>query len=269
MVWYWPWTRKRPASRKFIDLIHAISLKWANWEPSKHLEVGDFGTIDQDSGLFEREGNIYSYSETKDAASKFPVQLGDPEDEFIAKSMNSKRINLAAGVHADLLPAASAEFTGRWQFDSTRGALLVLVKPRLASIPNEFFRPEDIPKYQCLRGKHIITEVHTCPAFALCYSTMKGETVDLTLRATVPAAAGVSVGPHASFKWEATPVSGLSRFGSEPGAAYYPLLTVKEIRQPGNVRRDSSGGPQDSGDVWADVEVPWGYLDEDGDEETE
>lgn len=88
----WPWARKPKASqRRFIDLIWTASNKWAVWDPPSEIvnvghpvtdliaglidgtpQLGDYGGINEESGNFECEGNIFQNPECADAVAIVP-----------------------------------------------------------------------------------------------------------------------------------------------------------------------------------------------------
>jgi len=71
---------KSMESRKYIDMIYRTSARFPNWNPSKPLKVGDYGTINPQSGEFELDGSIYS---DKDILEKVPIlrtKEGQPID---------------------------------------------------------------------------------------------------------------------------------------------------------------------------------------------
>lgn len=59
-----------------------------------------------------------------------------------------------------------AAFKGQWKFNASRGAVLVMLKPRLTRIPDEIF-PLTLQNRKLLNDKKLITEVSSCPAYAL------------------------------------------------------------------------------------------------------
>ena len=99
-------------SRKFIDLIRDVSSKWANWDPPNqikvsifrspsggtqlhyHSQVGDYGTINKETGQFEVDGNIYEDPSIVNLTAAHPPLQTCPENSFIASSSGVKRHEL-------------------------------------------------------------------------------------------------------------------------------------------------------------------------------
>lgn len=102
-------------SRKYIDLILKAEGKWANWDPpipspdvripfrlfakrmhppTTHMhgdQVGDYGTIDNDTGVLEKEGNIYDqffeqYFPAGKLKDMYPPVLAPADKEIQIKS---------------------------------------------------------------------------------------------------------------------------------------------------------------------------------------
>ncbi|KAH8110086.1 hypothetical protein DFH11DRAFT_1623495 [Phellopilus nigrolimitatus] len=61
------------ASRKFVDLIHDVSNKYANLDPPQLIQAGDYGKINNETGQFDREGNIYHNESLAELAGKTPA----------------------------------------------------------------------------------------------------------------------------------------------------------------------------------------------------
>ncbi|KAI5117379.1 hypothetical protein M0805_001922 [Coniferiporia weirii] len=268
------WFKKKEASRKFIDLIMRVSSKWANWDPSDVIQAGDYGTIDEQSGAFERQGNIYRDNAFSELAAQYPAMLGAVIEEYTVNSSNARKRNVTADFHVNGVALGDASIKGQWQFDGTRGALLIMHKARMTIVPNEFLAKTvdlDFVK-EMLKEKplKLVSQVFSCPAYALYLSNKSHETVGIALRADVPTvvAPGVSAGAGVDTKWSAEGVSGLFHKGHDHEASFTPLYVVKEIKAPSlGRRRDSSDPNVPTSDHWADVDVPWGFLDEDGEEE--
>jgi hypothetical protein len=102
------WFSKKEASRKYVDLIKGASSKWPNWDPPKtinvselrpngevafserltlsNVEAGDFGYINKETGIFEKEGSIYQHDDTRAIAEKFPPELKKAEKIYVINS---------------------------------------------------------------------------------------------------------------------------------------------------------------------------------------
>ncbi|KAG1744587.1 uncharacterized protein EDB91DRAFT_1080688 [Suillus paluster] len=231
------------ASRKFIDLIQGAASKWANWDPPKKIAVGDYGLIDNKTGEFEWEGNIYR--------PHFQEQL---------KSSNGVQSVLNVAFEADL------QFDGR-----KRAAVLVMHEPRYSSLPNDERIIELLKSMpDILKGKFIVTEVISCAAYMMHLSEKKAYSISATLKANVPVAPPATAGGAVGFAWSLETTNGVSRQGSDPAAKYVPLYRLKQPRSkfwlwPYGHRGDEKN--DDPIDRWEDVEPPWDPLDDEGEED--
>ncbi|KAG0706990.1 hypothetical protein DFH29DRAFT_995570 [Suillus ampliporus] len=150
------------ASRKFIDLIRQTSSKWANWDSSSKIKMGDYGMIDGKTGELQVEGKIYdeafqellnkqcltiNLSDSSCKPTKGPV-----EDDIVISSMRVK----------------NGEF---------------LLKPEV--ILNLILEANE------LKDKYLVASTFTCPAYYLYLSNKSAERVALAL---VAAAGGDFMG---------------------------------------------------------------------------
>ncbi|KAH8103697.1 hypothetical protein DFH11DRAFT_1734619 [Phellopilus nigrolimitatus] len=242
------WSEKE-ASRKFVDLIRRSSSWWANWNPSIQITAGDYGEIDFKSGQFMKEGNIYTSSDKSiaDLAAQF-----EPASEAV--------------LDHDVAGFANAYLKGQWQFNHSRGAFLIMHMPRLTRVPDEFLA-ESLSR-GLLKGRTLVTHVYSCPAYALYLSNKTNETVSIALAADVPSivAPGVSPGAGIGTKWVDNGTAGLLQKGYNDEAVFVPLYSIRKIAKR-KIRRESFDENAPVGDFWANVEAPWGFLDDDGEEE--
>ncbi|KAJ7688769.1 hypothetical protein B0H14DRAFT_3052155 [Mycena olivaceomarginata] len=223
------------ASRKYIDLIQAASSKWANWDPPHPIKVGDYGTVDKDTGRFEKDGNIY-------------------ED---ATATEQKRdLNLSPQV--SIPGIAEASIQGQWKFKSGKtGALLVMAQPRSSWVPaNALFKK--LLEIPALKDKYLVTKIVACHTYSI-----GGHGLALLAKTPIPVAPLVSAGGELGGSWWSETGAGVFRHGCVlPGTySFTPLFALKRIRKPGFLTRGPS--PED---ILCDAEKPWWPLDEDGEE---
>ncbi|KAL5513485.1 hypothetical protein ACEPAH_3884 [Sanghuangporus vaninii] len=211
-------TRKL-ASRKFIDLINLAVCKWANWDPTIPVEPGDYGAVDRETGQFQKEGNIFHETEIADIVSKYSLITGPRIDDYITQCLNGRSRD------------GQTKIGGQWQFGSKRAALL-LSGSRITRLPGELF--EELKETKWGHGKHIVSHIHSCPAYALYLSDRNNETVTIDLRADVPLGPAQGVGINAS--WTAS--------------------GVKEIKKRRGRRRQSPDPLNDDKEDWVPIEVP-------------
>ncbi|KAH8105761.1 hypothetical protein DFH11DRAFT_1277520 [Phellopilus nigrolimitatus] len=261
------WSKKE-ASRKFIDLIRRSSSWWANWDPSIQITAGDYGEIDTTSGQFVKEGNIYTSSDKSiaDLAAQFQVVSEVALDKYIINSSTAKQHDLEADVNFNVTGFANACLKGQWKFNHSRGALLIMHMPSITRVPDEFL--DKSLADGLLRDKTLVTRVYKCPAYALYLSNKTNETVSLALAADVPSivAPGVSPGAGKGVKWVDDGIAGLLQKGYNDEAVFVPLYSIRKITKR-KIRRESFDENAPRGDFWANVEAPWGFLDDDGEEE--
>jgi hypothetical protein len=269
-------------SRKFIDLILSATSKWANWDPPKPINVGDYGTISRKTGEFKREGNIYSdhflslldksmvktWPDLKEASLQPKVSKGDHQLIISSSGVHAAQAKVAANV--DVQGQVRAGLHINFKFGDKGGAILVLHRPEHSSFPNDV---NDCltgllkAAHNTVRDKYLVTEVISCPAYMLAMSNEKSENISASLSAAAvnPIATG-SV--EAGLAWTSDTVNGLYRSGSD--AVFTPLYKLSRPRRsfwsflyPGGHRGDASDGDTLQ---WEDVRRPWDSLDAHGNE---
>ncbi|KAF9220623.1 hypothetical protein BS17DRAFT_797611 [Gyrodon lividus] len=266
--------------RKYVDLIHQTSSKWANWDPPIPVEVGAYGTIHPGTGELIVEGNIYDpeFQEELDKVNgKFkiadhPPSEGGIEGDYIIASAGARSINFSLEPQVGFAGIASASLKGQWQFQKRqRDALLVMYKPRQKYIPSKVIL-DHLYKVPKLQGKCLVTSVHVCPAFSMYLSNKSGEKISLALAAQAPvaAAAAVTAGGDVGFDWWADTQATLLRKACDKNGTYRytPLYALKRpIPFHKRLFRDKTSPVPDDDEYWCDVLHPWQPLDEDGKED--
>jgi hypothetical protein len=271
-------------SRKFIDLIQRATSKWANWDPPKKIEVGDYGTIMNETGEFDWEGNIYSPHFQKQFQSskyKFDIDLTDSalrpyeqearDDHFVVKSwgVTTKQINASAEVAVPGVTNVALKL--QIEFDGNKpAAVLVMHKPRYSSLPNDERIIQLIKSMSAiLKEKYIVTEVISCAAYMMHLSDQQAEKFSVTLKAVGPVTPATNTGGAASFTWSSEAVYGLSRQGSDPAEKYMPLYRLKQPRPKFWDLPSSHHGDEknDAINRWEDVDPTWNPLDDEGEEQ--
>ncbi|KAG2148843.1 hypothetical protein DEU56DRAFT_782498 [Suillus clintonianus] len=260
-------------ARKFIDLIFQASSKWANWNPDIEIKVGDYGTINRESGRLIVEGNIYDavFQESlkqqglminlSDVSCQ-PTNLGAVEKDIIMLSMGVEKGNFAFKPEASSPNLDSASVKAEFQFqEGKRGAALVMHKPQ------EEFIPLDgvlgiIHEANQLKDKYVVDSTLKCPAYYLYLSNKSGEKISLALAASP---AGVATDGEASVDWWTDAQAGFLRqaFDKAGQHRYTPIYTLKRMLQPlvhGAEEHLAEDDPR------PDCIPPWDPLDEDGNE---
>ncbi|EKM60607.1 uncharacterized protein PHACADRAFT_246648 [Phanerochaete carnosa HHB-10118-sp] len=266
------WFKRPEASRKYVDLIREASSKWANWDPPKIIQAGDFGYVDKATGLFERAGNIYSHPETAKMAAKYSVSVGPPEDIVVFHSFYAREVKGGANVNAGTGSNANVRFAAEIKFENHRAAVLVMHNPRMSVVPDELYQEtlDDASLKAFFQDKKLllVMESFVCDGYFMYLSSKKAESVHVSLNADV-IPGGLSAGANAS--WATEGGSGTFRRGYRKAEedTFTPLYRLKAIQPPPRKRRESPDPNAVEGDRWDDVDVPWDALDSDGEEEPE
>ncbi|KAH9030747.1 hypothetical protein EDB85DRAFT_2146479 [Lactarius pseudohatsudake] len=257
------WTKVN-AQRKFVDLINEATFKWANWDPPKVIQIGDFGTIDKKSGELKVEGNIFTHPEIRHIAQDYPAEESWIYKPTSARESPAQSLTCAAVLTTVLSSATPADDQGvvlksRWQFNTKRGAILLMHKPRLLCVPDGFFDEKfDLP---ILKRKVVVEQVYNCPGFYMYLSNKASEQISVSLRAnTLP---GVDGEQALSVGWSADGSSGVCQQGFQEDAVYTPMFRLKSLGRR-HWRRD---GITPMIEKWEVTYIPWGILDEDGESE--
>ncbi|KAG1772441.1 hypothetical protein EDD22DRAFT_947554 [Suillus occidentalis] len=209
--------------------------KWANWDPSRKIKVGDYGMIINETGEFDWEGNIYSTHFQEQIKSSQEAK----DDNFIAKSWGITATKPAPLVKRSAVPGAvTVALKLDLQFASNKPeAVLVMHKPAYSSLSND---------------ERIIRLIKS-----------------VMLKATGPVALGIDTGGTASLAWSSEAAYGISREGCDPTAKYMSLYRLKKPRprlrewffgQRGNEIHNNLLNSLE------DVDPPWNPLDEEGEE---
>ncbi|KAI0063935.1 hypothetical protein BV25DRAFT_1853802 [Artomyces pyxidatus] len=268
-MWY---RETKEASRKYVDLMWYKTTKFANWDPSKKIQIGDYGLIDKETGVFEPEGNIYDEPTIIPSglhARETDIVQGDPIESYIACTGRQISREAHFGAEVALSGVAQASIKGDWDFGRKRGAALVMYNARMSSLPGP--RLKTVAASPILEDKCVVTEVYTCTAYCLYLSNEKQDRLRVEFRAppAVPVAAGVTAGGSVGFGWQKEHRGGLyhDALHSQGEHTYYPLFNLK--KQGKTISRRDSPEPESPGidDVlWTDAPVPWDMLDEYGNE---
>ncbi|ETW80127.1 hypothetical protein HETIRDRAFT_322200 [Heterobasidion irregulare TC 32-1] len=265
--------RSHIASRKYIDLIHRETAKYANWDPSKKIEVGDYGHINRKTGEFEVEGNVYKHSSTAEKAALFPPNIGYPMLSYTVSSHVVARTGFEVTPQVGVQGIADASIKGEWQFGGKRGALLIMSHSRIESMPAELLEyitssPLN-EKGSLFKEKGLVTEIHTCPAYSLYMSAGNNEKLRLAFHVTtpIPSAPGATAGGKVGGEWWKEYDAGVYQDAAHPEGkhTFVPLFKLKKT--PIRIRyRDSPPPGAMADDEWIDSPVPWHPLDEEGQE---
>jgi len=254
---------RKNAQRKYVDLIKEAAAKWPNWDPPKQILPGDFGVINKETGELAIEGNIYTHVDTMSIANRYHVIPAPEVDQFEIHSYEVRGIDINAAVGANAAAAAvpGLVFRWQWQFNARRGAILLMHRPQLMRVPDQFFNPETLA-LPVLKGKMVVYQTWNCHGYYMYLSSRTSERVAVSLQTNVvnPAAPAVAVNPDINLGWVAEGCTGVRQHAYRQDAIYTPLFCLKEIRRP-LLRRDESGLGRDG---WHEADVPWDDIDDEG-----
>ncbi|KAG8863373.1 hypothetical protein FRB96_008865 [Tulasnella sp. 330] len=269
-------------SRKYIQMIKQTSARIPNWNPGSPLRLGDFGRIDEVTGEFRREGNIYS---TKEITDKYPLlltpqgqpQLGCKDDKMIVCAENTSAVEWAISGDIGNTMLAKAEIKVEFKIEApNRGAFLLMYQPQTS-----FFGPDvdmrELAQCERLENYQLVTEVTICPAYVMCLTGKNERTFKVALLAESPVPLhGITAGGAASFKWWSDRNAGLFRDASDPtGNPSFATLVKLQVMTRGwkewffrMTRRDSPPiEPKHIAGIWVDAAMPWRPIDDDDKEE--
>jgi hypothetical protein len=244
---------------------------------SRKTEVGDFGTIDENTGEFEWVGNVYKNEEVLDFLPEIGKDIYKP---VVSEPTDQLIITGGGSTHEEIDPDAEinsqgnlAEASIKAQFkfkQGTRGAFLVMYRPQLTDLPKDVLLHKLHDLYP-LKGMFIVTSSISCPAYALGLADTNSDTVRVAFSGSLPAAE-TDTPSNANIGWITDHKTGLYQEGCDLGGEfkYGPLFTLQQMRNTKGWLPDyrDSPGPQRFGDdLWISAQMPWISLDENGEEE--
>jgi len=242
------------ALRKYADLIFTGSrLQWSFFDPHTHVACGDYGVLSEETGLFEREGNIYDEGFASKYAIRQPeeVDTGEEAKECWTISKNARALTYGKDCKVQDTEIQKCEIKGHITFNSDRGAVLVTLDSRTTSIPGKTSLKALINEPR-LHGKHLVSEVVHCAKYARYMSGPQGGDLTLGFDGKSWLSAGATQADSYSTGVSDTP-------------AFFPLFRLLVMRDRGPILllRDSPE-PEDPKQLLAPLYPPWGVLDERG-----
>jgi len=231
--------------------------------------VGDYGTIDRETGKFQKEGNIYEDATIAHLADQHKPITSALDNAWIISSAGVTQSELTVDAECGVTGLANASFKGQFKFSSRRGVLLIMSRPLCSHVPPKVLLKHlvDIP---ILKNKVLVTEVISCPAYCFYLSTGNSETIELALLGTIPTPPDIAVGAEVEATWwSRNTAGGTFRADCDRNGlpSFAPLYTLKKIRQKHLLRRESPVPDPEDDDLWIDVLEPWDPLDDEGEEE--
>ncbi|KAK0478893.1 hypothetical protein IW261DRAFT_193261 [Armillaria novae-zelandiae] len=259
----WITGKSRTEHRKCIDLFWKINHEHLN-PNGLPITIGDFGTLDKETGGFHREGNIFEHPESKDIMAT--QNRNDPRNttamECIFRSTsNVRRIDLPFGVGGGLTGTIDANVSAQFQFDSERGVLLDMRDVKFSMIPVVDTWVRKLEKIPFFKAKGIVTETYTCSQYAL-FMNQKGKRgtgVTASASIPIPVAPAITASAKSGFNISGNTASGSVWQGAKSADcdSFVPMYRLKALRS--RVTRGE--------EMLGDFPLPWVLLDDDGNDD--
>ncbi|KAG8896134.1 hypothetical protein FRB99_009056 [Tulasnella sp. 403] len=259
----------------YSHLINHTVSQYPNLEPARTINVGDYGTIDKETGDFVSEGNIFSeFDDGAEVAQVIPrlrknhsVANGNPEIKYSVSAGSASSGEVSASPEVNVSGIASASLKGKWQFaGKTRGAVLALVQSRWSYMVNPPLK--QLGKIDSLGGKSLVTGVRTCPAYVMYLSESAKSEASFEFNASlpIPHVPVVSAGGGVGAGWKSSYSGGLYREGVDAAGkeSFTALIELKSMARPSMFKLAGVEGLALESD--RTTAPPWGALDEDGNE---
>jgi hypothetical protein len=244
------------ATRKFIDEVHKPSSRWAFWDNPADIEVGTFGDIDIDTGKFRPKGNIYKNKSILWMMPSLTEPTNSPqpgshmEDTY---TIMSEWMTGTSEVGSDTL-----KFKIDLE-DDKPGSFVILNKHQSMYLPLDDVQMRNLAESSVLEPMFVVTELITCPSFAMGLTTKDQCSLELDRSLT---GTWITLQPVRFFTHQTDP-SGVAQSVS--------LLKLRKMSWEWKKwrwghfcsRSDPRLEPTDS-EVWEDAYPPWGPLDDAG-----
>lgn len=190
------------ASREYVELIFQNSGLYPSFEPSRIVEVGDYGTIDKATGRFISEGNIFdnqASNGTRSLGGSLGIEVVDNTGpvfhRYASKGVTVREANPSVDLDMSALPGIGAGAKAGFDISFNKGGAAMLLFPHgsFQSMRHEGRLASANDK--TLASKAIVTSVWTAPTFAFCMSRRRESSFSVSLGAEVPTpVAGLSAG---------------------------------------------------------------------------
>ncbi|KAL1686715.1 hypothetical protein GGG16DRAFT_63703 [Schizophyllum commune] len=160
--------------RLYVDLIFRQSGCFANWDPTTVLRVGDYGTVRENDGELDVQGNIYDDG----FGEKYGLQLPLPVT------------NTPSGEAVPQI--ANCTLKGQWEAGDGENALLLLPNTVRVSLPGSCKKALAERIYDDMKDFSFVTDVYHTPDYALFVNHSQKRSLVLALQAAPPGANPVS-----------------------------------------------------------------------------
>ncbi|KAJ6589271.1 hypothetical protein B0H19DRAFT_1014414 [Mycena capillaripes] len=228
------------SERTYADLIFGATKKYARWDPEVFVRVGDWGRITRGhrglffwrkNGTFVREGNIYDDGKATKYRIPEPVEYGrESEGETWITSQNATQVDAslsASGTHPAL---AQCTMNGAFKFSSGRGAILAMKNAMTTIIdpPGALKRLLEDPS---MHGVVVVSEVHSCSAYARLLTAEGGGTITLGLLVEPPLPGVPSANGTATWVRNVASGNFKSQVNTIGERTFYPLVRLVSLSE--------------------------------------
>jgi len=225
------------------------------------VRVGDYGYLNDLTGVWEPVGNIF-----KDKELSKGIEIHEGGIEHLRVSSDGAKV-FAVGVNADadLVTIAGANASVKYEFTDGRGVLVGAIQMKGHYLEFEDIRrimEEPRMKVDKIR---FVTQVWEAPAYVTYMSDKTGGSITLSVNSnlSVPVESGVAAGSSSSFKWNNQHSGGLYREGCHPETKYWPFFSLVKRR---GFFREAPLPPGVRPKIFEDGEPAWGDIDSDGED---
>jgi len=213
-------------SLEFLKLLSAATGMWTNWSPAKQCKLGDYGTVDEETGTFVPVGNVFNLG-ALDQGHNSSQSVEDHYHKYESPNM----------IVTGNTPSSDIHMLGvQWRVKGDLpAAALILLHPQSHELGGRDWLAKACD--HILRGTLgkpeksivLVCEVVSCDAYAL-FLTNGGASTQL----------GVTLRKY-MLPWSDTPtmwdvkgVSGTLKTGI--GAKYTPLFRLCEVNTSGTFK---------------------------------
>ncbi|KAG8855055.1 hypothetical protein FRB96_007250 [Tulasnella sp. 330] len=270
-------------ARMFADLIYQATGWWPHLDPTQHVEVGTYGTMNRETGRFHPIANLYEDAFVVDKIPELAQDTSRPKageisrKEWAVWTDKDSRWNFNVDPGVTLTGILDGQM--KLKFDvapNKRSAFLIMDGFQTISLPPRGLLPK-IARLKELKGMYVVTDIRVCSAYILGL-TSKGSTsvsTDVSASLPIPAAIGVTAGGGVGGGWSSHASVTFHEEGSKlPDPRHYTtLLTLKVMSNRWKTyffgERGMRGAPlpQPAEDeIWTNAPPPWSPLDIDGKE---
>jgi len=270
--------------RKASDLLHKVSGKFLNIDPSLEVKVGYFGAIDRQSGEFNYEGDVYKDDAFKEAMKDVEKSPPEGKIQVIEAIRSETAFAWNFGVDPNVTLPGLLEGSAQLKFAVTpgkRAAFLIMQDVRTSFLP-----PDGLQKLagvEALTNKWVVTRTVLCSSYVLGITGKGEQSLSGSVGATVPVGGPVVAGGSVSAGMRMSDTYGFllkgeRQAGGSANTGYVMLLHLQllkpawlykcfGIQSPYRDALPADDPTLDETTAWKDAPVPWDILDEDDGEE--